>query len=127
MAEQVPFGAVSFAENPEPRCPCVLLLDVSASMQGEPLRQLQAGLQLYKDELAADSLAAKRVEVAVITFGGQVQVQGEFATADAFLPPQLVASGDTPMGKAIEEAIALVERRKADYRANGVLFYRPWI
>ena len=25
--------SVEFAENPEPRCPCVLLLDTSASMQ----------------------------------------------------------------------------------------------
>lgn len=25
--EQVPFGAHKFADNPEPRCPCLLLLD----------------------------------------------------------------------------------------------------
>jgi len=24
--------AVEFAENPEPRCPCILLLDISGSM-----------------------------------------------------------------------------------------------
>jgi len=32
--EQVPFEGVDFAENPEPRCPCLLLLDTSASMNG---------------------------------------------------------------------------------------------
>jgi len=32
--EEQPFAAAEFAENPEPRCPCVLLLDTSASMQG---------------------------------------------------------------------------------------------
>ena len=32
MAEQQPFGDVGLASNPEPRCPCVLLLDVSGSM-----------------------------------------------------------------------------------------------
>ena len=26
--------AIEFAENPEPRCPCDLLLDTSSSMQG---------------------------------------------------------------------------------------------
>src|SRR4051794_10321077 len=43
--EQVPFGNASdafgtndFAENPEPRVPCVLLLDVSDSMQGDRIR-----------------------------------------------------------------------------------------
>jgi hypothetical protein len=37
---QVPFGGVEFAENPEPRCPCILLLDTSGSMQGAPIREL---------------------------------------------------------------------------------------
>jgi hypothetical protein len=32
MAEQQPFEDVGLASNPEPRCPCVLLLDVSGSM-----------------------------------------------------------------------------------------------
>jgi uncharacterized protein with von Willebrand factor type A (vWA) domain len=31
---------VEFAENPEPRCPCVLLLDTSGSMQGTPINAL---------------------------------------------------------------------------------------
>lgn len=46
--EQVPFftefGEDNFADNPEPRCPCLLLLDVSGSMQGRPLDQLNQGL-----------------------------------------------------------------------------------
>ena len=32
MAEQKPFLDVALATNPEPRCPCVLLIDVSGSM-----------------------------------------------------------------------------------------------
>jgi hypothetical protein len=34
MIEQVPFGTDNFADNPEPRLPCVLLLDTSGSMAG---------------------------------------------------------------------------------------------
>jgi hypothetical protein len=40
--EQVPFGEVDFAENPEPRCPCLLLLDTSASMRGRKIDELNA-------------------------------------------------------------------------------------
>lgn len=54
--EQVPFGAHKFADNPEPRCPCLLLLDNSGSMAGQPLAELNAGLVQFKDELAADFL-----------------------------------------------------------------------
>lgn len=127
MSEQVTFGAVEFADNPEPRVPCILLLDVSGSMQGDPIQQLNEGLTLYKDELLADSLAAKRVEVALVTFGGSVQTVTDFCTADQFFPPTLAASGDTPMGSAIEQAIELLNSRKAAYKTNGVSFYRPWI
>jgi len=81
------FGTNSFAENPEPRVPCVLLLDVSGSMAGQSINELNAGLVTYKDELAADALAAKRVEVAVVTFGGEVQTVVDFTTAEQFLRP----------------------------------------
>src|SRR5256885_1047919 len=127
MAEQVPFGAVSFAENPDPRCPCVLLLDVSKSMGGQPINELNAGLAQYKDELLSDGLAAKRVDVSLITFGGEVKVVSEFATADTFVPPTLKAGGDTPMGAAILRALDQLNQRKETYRQNGVMFYRPWV
>jgi uncharacterized protein YegL len=126
MTDQIPFGTDDFAENPEPRCPCVLLLDTSGSMSGQPISELNAGLVTFKDELVADSLAAKRVEVAIVTFG-PVQVVNTFQTAASFTPPSLVASGDTPMGSAIETALDLLEQRKGEYRSNGIAFYRPWV
>ena len=126
MAEQIPFGTNDFAENPEPRCPCVLLLDTSQSMLGEPIQELNEGLIAYKDELAADSLAAKRVEVAVVTFG-PVRTAVDFTTAEQFFPPPLEPTGDTPMGAAIEKALDLIAQRKQQYRENGIAFYRPWV
>jgi uncharacterized protein YegL len=126
MAEQIPFGTNDFAENPEPRCPCVLLLDTSGSMRGDPINELNSGLVAYKDELAADSLAAKRVEVAIVTFG-PVHVVQDFTTAEQFSPPKLEVTGDTPMGAAINQAIDMVTTRKQTYRSNGIAFYRPWI
>jgi uncharacterized protein YegL len=127
MAEQMPFGDVELATNPEPRCPCVLLLDVSGSMAGEPIAQLNAGLQAYHADLLSDPLAAQRVEVAVITFGGIVQTVTPFQTAHHFSPPTLAATGDTPMGLAIRQAIDAVAERKRLYRQNGLHYYRPWI
>lgn len=126
MPDQVPFGGAEFAENPEPRCPCILLLDTSGSMKGEPITQLNSGLVTFKDELAADTLAQKRVEVALITFG-PVQVQADFQTADQFQPPRLDTTGDTPMGAAIMQALTLLDQRKQTYKSNGILYYRPWV
>lgn len=126
MSDQISFGTTDFAINPEPRCPCVLLLDVSGSMSGQPIAELNAGLSVFKDELAADSLAMKRVEVALVTFG-PVRVEAPFQSASSFYPPNLSAQGDTPMGEAIRQAIQLVDSRKQEYRNNGISYYRPWI
>jgi uncharacterized protein YegL len=119
--------AVEFAENPEPRCPCVLLLDTSGSMAGEPLRALQSGLETFKFDLLLDDLAKKRVEVAVITFDAQIQIVRDFSTADQFTTPTLTAQGNTRMGAAIHEALDLVETRKRLYRSYGISYYRPWV
>ncbi len=124
--DQVPFGGTEFAENPEPRCPCLLLLDTSGSMSGLPIAQLNDGLLAFKEELSSDAVAMKRVEVALITFG-PVQVQADFQTADIFQPVTLTSSGDTPMGAAIQQALSLLDQRKATYKANGISYYRPWV
>jgi uncharacterized protein YegL len=124
--DQVPFEGVEFADNPEPRCPCILLLDTSGSMKGAKIAELNEGLRTFSEALQSDAMAAKRVEVAIVTFG-PVQTVQHFVTADAFQAPILGASGDTPMGAAIHTAIDLVTDRKATYRANGIGFYRPWL
>ncbi|TMW22700.1 VWA domain-containing protein [Escherichia coli] len=127
MSEQITFATSDFASNPEPRCPCILLLDVSGSMSGRPINELNTGLVTFRDELLADSLALKRVELGIVTFG-PVHVEQPFTSAANFFPPILLfAQSDTPMGAAITKALDMVEERKREYRANGISYYRPWI
>src|SRR5580700_8032488 len=109
---QQPFDAREFVENPENRCPVILVLDNSGSMSGAPIQQLNEGLQLFRDELSADSLAAKRVEVAIVTFG-PVTVETDFTTVQNFYAPTLSAAHDTPMGAAVEKAVEILAERKA--------------
>lgn len=126
MVEQISFGTTEFADNPEPRCPCLLLLDVSGSMKGQPIAELNAGLITFKDELAADTLALKRVEVGIVTFG-PVQITLPFQGVSSFYPQPLLAQGDTPMGSAIKQGLEMVRERKDEYKANGISYYRPWV
>lgn len=124
--DQIPFVLPELVSNPEPRCPCLLILDTSGSMQGTPITQLNQGLQTFKQELMSDHMATQRVEVGIITFG-PVQIVSHFQTADTFIPPQLISSGNTPMGEAIETGLAMLEDRKHTYKQAGISYYRPWI
>jgi uncharacterized protein YegL len=150
LPDQIPFPDPEFVDNPEPRCPCVLLLDTSGSMNDvkqvsqtlspvqkilsesrtprsvRPIDELNAGLLAFRDELMADELAVKRVEISLVTFGPVKKIT-DFQTPDLFRAPKLTAEGDTPMGLAIEKAVEIVRDRKAAYRQNGVSYYRPWI
>jgi uncharacterized protein YegL len=116
-----------FAINPDPRCACVLLLDTSTSMSGSRIDALNQGLKAFELDIQEDALAKRRVEIAIVTFGGSVQKVQDFITAGNFVAPTLVAGGATPMGEAIAVGVQLVKNRKADYKSGGVLYYQPWI
>ncbi len=134
---------IEFADNPEPRCAVVLLLDCSGSMQGRRIDELNAGLRELGRALRADPLASLRVELALVGFGGQARAidlrgsgSGEAIEADAerafvgvedFDPPMLVAGGGTPMGQAARIGLQLIQDRKAAYKRNGIDYFRPWI
>ncbi|MEH1765980.1 vWA domain-containing protein [Nostoc sp.] len=120
-------GMPEFVENPENRCPVILLLDTSGSMSGQPIQELNRGLAAFKEDVQKDSQASLSVEVAMITFGPIVKLTQDFVTIDQFTPPTLEVGGVTPMGAAIEYALDFLENRKQTYQNNGILYYRPWV
>jgi uncharacterized protein YegL len=122
----ISFDDLEFAINPEPRCPVVLVLDTSGSMTGSPIQELNQGLQQFWQEVCSDTLAAKRVEVAVVTFG-PVKVVQDFSALSQCQPPTCVADGVTPIGEAIVKGCSLLQDRKRLYKQNGISYFRPWM
>jgi len=128
LSNKTSFGdRIEFASNPEPRCPCVLLLDTSHSMAGERIEALSAGVETLAADIVKDAVASRRVELAVVTFGGEVRVARDFVGVSEFKPPVLEADGNTPMAAAIDRALHLIEDRKKRYKQIGVSYYRPWV
>jgi uncharacterized protein YegL len=119
---------IELAHNPDPRCPCILLLDTSSSMAGAPIEALNQGLQTFQNDICQDELARRRTDIAIVTFGnGGVQVVQKFVEVDSFHAPILAAGGKTPMGGAIMRAFEMLRERKVQYQENGIRHYRPWL
>jgi uncharacterized protein YegL len=122
----MPIGQPEFVENPENRCPVILILDTSGSMAGQPIEELNRGVAALKEDILKDAKASLSVEVAIVTFG-PVKLTQDFTNIDYFTPPVLKADALTPMGEAIEFALDLLEKRKQTYKDNGIQYFRPWI
>lgn len=115
------------AENYEQKCLCVLVLDVSGSMRGKPIEELNNGLKSFYDEISNDPTTKQRLEVAIIEFNHEVQKTVDPALVENITLPTLEATGSTAMVDAVNEAIDLVADRKAWYKQTNQPYYRPWI
>lgn len=113
--------------NPDPRVACVVLADVSGSMQGEPIAALERGFAAFTSYLRNEALASKRVEVAVVTFGSVATVLVPMQEARTLQPVQFTASGTTNLAAGIHLALDILEDRKHAYKVAGLQYYRPWI
>jgi uncharacterized protein YegL len=120
---------VTLVDNSEQRTPLVLVLDSSGSMDGDPIAQLNKGLQLLEQELKDDAIAAKRVRVLVIRLGGydEASVVADWQDAMDFTPPTLEANGTTPAGQAVDLALTCIEDEKQRFKQAGVAYTRPWL
>ncbi len=54
----MPVGMPEFVDNPEPRCPVILLCDTSGPMSGAPINNLNAGLAAFRQEVYKDEIAS---------------------------------------------------------------------
>ena len=118
---------LEFVDNPEPRCPCVILVDTSLSMnRGKALDALDDQFRLFKKILEEDYLASLRVEVSVVSFGDGANVVRDFAIMDDFAAPTLRADGfSSRMGEGIRATLDHIENRRGKYRAGGIAHHKP--
>jgi uncharacterized protein YegL len=114
-------------QNYEQKCCCALVLDVSGSMGGEPIDQLNAGIQTFYNDIQSDLTSANRLEIAVIEFSDTVNTLITPSLVNSFTMPVLSVKGTTRLVDGVREAIQIVDDRKAFYKSTGQPYYRPWV
>lgn len=115
------------AQNYETKCHCVLVLDVSGSMEGKPIQDLNQGLRVFKEAVMKDETTKQRLELSIITFADIPELIQRPDLVENITMPTLEATYTTAMVDAIEMAIKVVEERKVWYKETGQHYYRPII
>jgi len=113
--------------NYEQKCACILVLDTSGSMDGEPINELNKGLQHFKAEIQEDITASNRLEVSVVTFNNIINIENQPCLVNDWTVPELQAGGTTKMVDGVDKALEVLEERKAWYKETGQKYYRPYV
>lgn len=128
--------STDYINNPNQRTPCVLVLDISGSMNERTqtgrtrVEELNLGLVALCEALHDDPTALIRVQLSVVTVGGPTggaEIMMDWTDATDFRPFNLNASGGTPLGKGLRTALPLIEDAKRQLRNTNISYTRPWM
>ena len=122
-------NASDFGNSTRRRLPICFCLDTSGSMQGDPIRQLNMGLQNFMSSIRANDDTRSATDISIITFGSSVEIVLPFGRIgkEKKLPEIQASTSLTPIGEGVLTALELLNARKEGYKELGIKYYQPWI
>ena len=112
------------------RLPIYFLIDVSESMVGEPIEQVENGMRQIVQELRTDPYALETAFISVIAFAGKAKSLSSLTELYKFYPPIFPIGGGTSLGVALDflmddidkNVVKTTEERKGDWKPIIFLF-----
>lgn len=103
------------------RLPVYFLIDVSESMIGEPIEQVQDGLATIIKELKTDPHALETVWISIIGFAGRSKVITPLQDVITFYPPKIPIGSGTSLSSGLNELMRAIDREivKTTYERKG--------
>ena len=68
------FSSSDFGTSTKRRLPICFALDTSGSMMGNPIKQLNMGLQNFVSSIKSNDDTRSSTDIAIITFGSKVDI-----------------------------------------------------
>lgn len=103
------------------RLPIYFLVDVSDSMVGYPVAQVQDGMRTIIQSLRTDPYALETAYVSIIVFAGKAKVLSPMTELFRFYPPEFPVGSGTSLGKGLECLMDDIDRnvRKTTPKEKG--------
>lgn len=117
------FDPTKFTAPTAKPLPVILLLDVSGSMHGAKIQNLNDAVKDMLDTFRDTENGETEIHVAIITFGAEVKLHQALTSASNIAWHDLSASGGTPLGTAFKMAKAMIE----DKNVVPSRAYRPTV
>ena len=107
------------------RLPIYFLVDVSESMVGEPIEQVQQGMRTIIQELRVDPYALETVFVSIIAFAGKATTLTPLTELYKFYPPVFPISGGTSLGTGLDFLMDSIDREVTRTTADAKGDWKP--
>lgn len=103
------------------RLPIYFLIDVSESMVGEPIEQVQEGIARIMTELKTDPFALETTWISIIAFAGEAKVVTPLQDVITFYPPKIPIGSGTALSKGLAELMHAIDKDivKTTYEVKG--------
>jgi len=106
------FNPAKFTTTKPKPLPVCLLLDISGSMYGDRIDELNQAVRKMLTSLAEEEKMETEILVSVISFGSEVKIDIPYTKASQVEWTDLQVSGMTPMGKALKMAKEMIENKE---------------
>lgn len=112
------------------RLPIYFLIDISESMVGEPIQQVEEGLATIIQTLKTDPNAIETVWVSIIVFAGQAKTLIPLQEITSFYPPKFPVGSGTSLSKGLghlmyelgRNIVKTTAEKKGDWKPIVFLF-----
>lgn len=112
------------------RLPIYFLIDISESMVGDPIEQVQEGIATIIKELKTDPYALETVSICIIGFAGKSAIITPLQEVITFYPPKIPIGSGTSLSQGFEtlmqsfdnDLVTTTYDRKGDWKPVVFLF-----
>lgn len=111
----------------ESHMPVLIAGDISGSMMGLPIENLNKSINRFASDVCKDPKAAGRVDVAVIGFNDTPYIEQNWRPITEMSKVNFVAGGGTNISAALEKGVDMLRERGHLYEDVGIEVRMPYL